>query len=251
MEQITIKIPQGWDEITIGQYQEYMDVLKTTDERLPMKRMISLLSVLTDTDEAVYYKMSMDVIHEITESVGFMNEEPKGNFNRIITINGVEYGFQYNMNELTLGEWIDLEHYITNGVIENLHYIAAILYRPIINKGDEYFEYEIADYTTVKLEGTAKLFKYNVSVDDIYGISVFFYTIANELLMPMSSFLSKTNPTEEETRQTLTTLMGMVKDAGQKKKLMQLLKNNDLKSGIGSYLSTIFVKETSGDMKQS
>ena len=51
-----------------------MDVLKTTDERLPMKRMISLLSVLTDTDEAVYYKMSMDVIHEITESVGFMNE---------------------------------------------------------------------------------------------------------------------------------------------------------------------------------
>jgi len=251
MEQITIKIPQGWDEITIGQYQEYLDVLKSSNETRPHKQIISLLSVLTDTDEMDFYRMPMDTIYDINDAVSFMNEEPKGVFKNIITIKGKDYGFQKDLNQLTLGEWIDLEHYVTNGVIENLHYITAILYRPIVDIGDEYFDYTIVPYDTINLEGTARLFKYNVSIDDIYGISGFFLTIANELLMPMNYYLQKETITEMEIRMGLTMLMERVKNAEQKKKLMQLLENNDLKNGIGNYLSTIFVGETYGDTKQS
>jgi hypothetical protein len=239
-EQIKIIIPDSWKDITIGQFQEYIEVLETTKEIRPYKRIIQLLSVLTDTDEALFYKLPMDTIYEIQEKVGFMNTEPKGVFKNIIEVNGKEYGFQKNMNELTLGEWIDLEHYISDGVIKNLHYISAILYRPLLSKGDEYFDYEIKPYSDINLEGTAKLFKYNVSVDDIYGISVFFYTIANELLSPMICY---STTTEMEVREKLTMIMNRVKNEEQRKKLKELLMNNDLKNGIGNYLSTTFQME--------
>jgi len=251
MEQITITIPQGWNEITIGQYQEYVDVLNNSNEIRPYKKIISLLSVLTDTDEFDFYKMPMDTIYDINNSITFLNEEPKGVFNNIIVVDGVEYGFQKDMNQLTLGEWIDLEHYVVDGVMKNLHYITAILYRPIVDKGDDYFDYTIAPYDTINLERNAKLFKYSVSIDDIYGISGFFLIIANELLMPMIYYSHKPMITEMEMRMMLTKMMERIKDEEQKKKLRHLLENNDLKNGIGSYLSTIFAEGTFGDTKKS
>jgi hypothetical protein len=250
MEQITLTIPDSWKDITIAQFQEYLDVVNTTKDIRPYKRIIKLLSVLTDTDETLFYEMPMDTIHEINEKITFIQNEPKGVFQNIIKVNGVEYGFQKDMHQLTLGEWIDLEHYISKGTIENLHYISAILYRPIINKGDEYFDYEIKPYQDINLEGTAKLFKYNVNIDDIYGISVFFYTIANELLTPMI-YYSQEKMEETEARRRLTMIMNRTKDAEQRKKLKQLLMNKDLKSGIGNYLSSTFVKEKFGDTMKS
>jgi uncharacterized protein YneF (UPF0154 family) len=251
MEQITITIPEGWNEIKIGQYQEYIEVLNNCTETRPYKKIISLLSVLTDTDEFDFYKMPMDTIYDINNSITFMNEEPKGVFNNIIVVNGIEYGFQKDMNQLTLGEWIDLEHYVVDGVMKNLHYITAILYRPILDKGDDYFDYTIAPYDSINLERNAKLFKYSVSIDDIYGISGFFLTIANELLTPMIYYLDNPTITEMEMRVMMTKMMKRVKDVEQKKKLMEVLENNDLSNGIGNYLSTIFAEGTFGDTKKS
>lgn len=248
-EQIKITIPTSWEDIKIGQFQEYMETLKNTEELRPYKKIIKLLSVLTDTDEALYYRMPMDTIFEIHSKIDFLNIEPKGVFKNIIEINGKEYGFQKNMNELTLGEWIDLEHYVSQGVIENLHYLCAILYRPIIDKGDEYFDYTIKPYEEINLEGSSKLFKYNANIEDIYGISVFFYTIANELLEPMICYSQPI--TEMEMREKLTMMMNRIKNAEQQKKLKELLMNNDLKSGIGNYLSSIFATEKFGEIKKS
>lgn len=135
--------------------------------------------------------------------------------------------------------------------MDNLHYIAAILYRPIIDKGDDYFDYTIKPYTDINLEGNAKLFRYNVSIEEIYGISVFFYTIASELMKPILTYLLSPNPTEMEARKLMMDLRDRIKNEEQKKKLTQLIENNDLKSGIGNYLSTIFVKEKSGDTMKS
>ena len=74
-----------------------------------------------------------------------------------------------------MGEWIDIEHYITNGnIINNLHYLVAIFYRKVIKEGDEYFDYEIESYNDIKLEGRAKLFQHNAYIMDVYGIAVFF-----------------------------------------------------------------------------
>lgn len=249
MEQLTIKIPQSWAEITLGQYQEFYEMLKTPTETRPHKKIISLLSILTDVDEAYFYMMPMDTIHDINLSVDFMNDEPKGDFRNIINVNGREYGFNKDMHQLTLGEWIDLEHYITNGVIENLHYICAILYRPIVDKGDEYFDYTIKPYTEINLEGAAKLMKHKANIDDIYGIAGFFLTIANELLEPMICYSPEITEMEMKTR--LDKMINRIKDAGQKKKLIELRESKDIESGIGNYLSITFPKDKSGDMNKS
>lgn len=250
MEQITIKIPDGWHEVSIAQYQEFLVELQNTSIT-DYKKIIKLLSILTDTDEVEFMNLPMEAIYQIDDKITFMDKQPTEQFRNIITINGREYGFQKNLNELTLGEWIDLEHYIVKGVMDNLHYIAAILYRPLIDKGDEYFDYTIKPYTEINLEANAKLFRYNVSIEEIFGISVFFYTTASVLMKPIISYLLKTNPTEMEARETLIILRDKIRNAEQKKKLTQLLENKDLKSGIGNYLSTLFVKEKYGDTIKS
>ena len=249
MEQVTIKIPTGWNEVTIAQFQEFLETKNTMGDIRPYKQIIKLLSVLTDVDEALFYKMPMDTIYDIRNAVHFMNEEPKGVFKNIISIDGVEYGFQKNLTELTLGEWIDLEHYTSTDIINNLHYICAILYRPLVTKNEDFFDYEILPYEDINLEKNAKLMKYKANIDDIYGIAGFFLTISEELLAPMMPYLQKQKMTEMEMRMALTTLMRMLKDEEQKKKLMQMLENNDLKSGIGNYLSTLYVEAKYGDME--
>jgi hypothetical protein len=53
-----------------------------------------------------------------------MENEPTLKFKNIIEVDGVRYGFQKDLHQLTLGEWIDVEHYVTNGsIINNLHYL--------------------------------------------------------------------------------------------------------------------------------
>ena len=59
-------------------------------------------------------------------------------------LDGVEYGFIPDLNELSFGEYIDLDTYL--GDWENIHTAMNVLYRPINSKkGDRYTiqEYDV------------------------------------------------------------------------------------------------------------
>ena len=78
-----------------------------------------------------------------------------------------------------MGEWVDVDTYITNGVEDNLHKIMSVLYRPVIAKDGD--KYAIEEYKPS--EERQKLFLDNLMVGDFYGVSVFFSSLGNELLM--------------------------------------------------------------------
>lgn len=240
MEEIKLVIPESWDEIKISQYQEYIQYLRDNGNDITIKKIITLLSILTDTDEDLFYKLPMETIYQIQENIDFMQEEPKpAKFKNIIEVDGIKYGFQKDLHQLTLGEWIDLEHYVTQGdIIDNLHYIVAILFRKITKEGDEYFDYEIEEYKEVKLEGRANLFKYNVSISDVYSVSVFFWILGNELLNSMNFFSTEMTPEEK-----MKTMISRIKNTEQKKKLMQLHEKSLLKSSTGNSFYTNFLEE--------
>lgn len=238
--QIKIIIPENWDEITVGQFQEYISFLKNSDEKMnPVKRLITTLSILTDTDEDTLYKLDFNVINEIKSNMLFLEKEPTLQFKNIIEVKGKKYGFQKDFHKLTLGEWIDIEHYITNGdIIDNLHYLAAIFYRKLKSEGDEYFDYEIEDYKSVKLEGQANMFKHEMKIIDMYGTVSFFLRIVDELCGSMN-FFSTTVTMEEK----MKTMIARVKDSELKKKLMHSMQKNQEQNGIGNFSSTEFVEE--------
>lgn len=247
METLTLQIPDSWEDITLIQYQEYTQYLQDNKDERQYKLVLNLLSILTDTDIEVFYKLPMSALYEIQSNIKFMQEELTPRFKNIIEVNGVKYGFQKDMHKLTLGEWIDMEHYILNSdVISNLHYITAILYRKIVKEGDEYFDYEIEPYTDVQLEGRANLFKYNAKITDIYGISVFFYHIASELWNNIISY-SPTMTMEEK----VMMIIQRTQDIEVKKKLMQLHEKSLLKSSTGNSYSINLVEEISQSMIKS
>lgn len=98
---------------------------------------------------------------------------------------GVEYGFIPNLSKITTGEFIDLDDYM-NGHPKQLHKIASILYRPIINKVATYYEIE-------KYEGTDKHSNTMMNVDCkvILGAMVFFYNLSNSLLLLSNTYIQK------------------------------------------------------------
>ena len=239
-EELKITIPTSWEDITIAQFQEYISFVKNCSESMsPLRKLISILSILTDTDEDILYKLDLDIIHEINENMVFLDEEPTIQFKNIIEIKGKKYGFQKDFHKLTLGEWIDIEHYITTGdLIENLHYLAAIFYRKLTSEGDEYFSYEIEDYKNVKLEGQATMFKYEMNIVDMYGTVSFFLHIVNELCNSMNFF-----STEMTMEEKMKMMIERVKDSKVKKKLKLLLQKNQGKNSTGNFSSTEFVQE--------
>jgi hypothetical protein len=247
MEQIKLTIPDSWEDIRLGQYQEYVQYLEDNKNTPPYKIIINLLSILTDTDVDLFNRMPMDTIYEIQKNIEFMENEPTLKFKNIIEVDGVRYGFQKDLHQLTLGEWIDVEHYVTNGsIINNLHYLAAIFYRKVIKEGDEYFDYEIEPYNDIKLEGRAKLFKDKTTIVDIYGIGVFFYLIVIELMNNIHYF-----STEMTMEEKIMTMIQRLKNTEARKKLMQLLEKNQLENGIGNFSYTDFQVEILQSMIES
>jgi hypothetical protein len=102
-----------------------------------------------------------------------LNDKP--DFIHRFEFNGVEYGFIPNLNDITTGEFIDLDEYIKDG--KQLHKIAAILYRPIIKQNGKLYDIE-------KYEGTSKYADTMLKVDYkvILGALVFFWNLGNSLL---------------------------------------------------------------------
>jgi hypothetical protein len=86
----------------------------------------------------------------------------------------VEFGFMPNMDDMSLGEYIDLEKYIVSW--EDMHKALAVMYRPIVAGKGEF--YEIEPY-----EGSDKYSDVmkDAPVTVALGSMVFFYHLATEL----------------------------------------------------------------------
>lgn len=117
-------------------------------------------------------------------------------------INGVKYGFIPTWKKLSFAEYVDLDTLITkkpDEVLDYVHIILAIMYRPIIDEGKK-GEYKIEPYNQETLEDRANLFKKEIGIKTYIGCQFFFIQFAKKLL----------EPTEEYSIQTLWMKMKFV-----------------------------------------
>ena len=61
-------------------------------------------------------------------------------------MDGIEYGFIPSLEDMTVGEFADLENYLTTG--KDYHKAMAVMYRPIINSYSN--TYKIQEYKGAK-----------------------------------------------------------------------------------------------------
>lgn len=118
---VRIEIPEY---LTIGQYQEYMSY----KEQEGLKGVARFISVITGHPYEDLIKWSPVSINEVLEKLTVLLET-NNEFYPVIEWEGEVYGYS-SLSKMTLGEFIDLETLNKNN-IDNLHEIAALLYRPI------------------------------------------------------------------------------------------------------------------------
>jgi hypothetical protein len=185
-----IEIPTTLDDITLDQFKEYsLMISRETEEDLTFKKQVINLFCTGDTEKIEFFKKKQ--IDSIFADFTAMLESERNSFEKIVTIEGKEYGFIPNLKDLSIGEFSDIETLMKDGVFENIEKVLAVLYRPVINKVKHL--YNIADYDG--LNDRDVLFLNKFPVKNFHGTMVFFLIIAKELLMHTHQYL-KENQTE-------------------------------------------------------
>ena len=104
---ITVNIPEKLSDITLEQYQRFLKVAEAenVDDVFLMQKMIQIFCGVKLTD--VFYFKIQDVKNVINEINQVLLEEPK--FQQRFSFEGVDYGFIPNLDDISFGEYIDLD----------------------------------------------------------------------------------------------------------------------------------------------
>ena len=115
----------------------------------------------------------------------------------VFKIDDIEYGFIPNLDDITLGEYVDLDNYL--GSWNDMHKALSVLYRPVTYRKDE--RYLIEDYEGTKYAEIMLKSPLSVAI----GAMVFFWNLNSELLNHTLNYLRK-EVTEKLTPQELEVL---------------------------------------------
>lgn len=178
---VEIIVPTSLNEIPLKHYQEFMKVYNSgSDETFIAEKMVQIFCGLKLAD--VINIKATDVFDVVESLNKLFNSVPK--FENRFTLGGVEFGFIPNFEEITSGEYIDLENYITD--IGTMHKAMAVMYRPIVAKDKE--KYTIKEYTGA--EEFAEAMKY-APLGIVLATNVFFWTLKTDLLKGIVTYLKE------------------------------------------------------------
>lgn len=110
--------------------EQYLEVIKLPETESKLQQNLYLISTITGIDIEELQYWDLDSLKKVSDYIqGII--DPKNEFHSILEWNGKMYGYS-NIKQQTAGEYIDLE-LLCKDVDANLHKIAAILYRPIVD----------------------------------------------------------------------------------------------------------------------
>jgi hypothetical protein len=172
---VELIVPNNLNEVTLGQYQEYIKLKDLSETELSLK-MIEIFCNLKS--EQVRYLKATDVRTVVTIISEMFDSKPS--LVNTFKIDGIEYGFIPNLDEMSFGEYIDLDTFI--GDWDNIEKAMGVLYRPVeMRKGNRYHikEYEAGETEHLKA----------MPLDAVLGSILFFYRLGNDLCRIMMNSL--------------------------------------------------------------
>ena len=180
----------SWADVTIGQYQEIMSI-QTTNK---ISKFIESLSIILDCDPQVIRDMNMKQYNELVSDFQFLSKQPESHIDKIIEVDGKRYGLMPDMTLMDAGTFIDADQFKEEPIV-NLHYLTALVYRPVVKEDGD--DYEIEKHKAEGFEKRANLFKEKVSVESVMGAVLFFSLLEMRLLEGLAtSFLQEAQATQ-------------------------------------------------------
>ena len=184
---IEINVPTSLSEVTLGQYQKFLKIAEDNPEgNFLNAKMIEIFCGIPLSDS---YKLKMS---SVTAIIDILNELLSQTPKRVeqFTMNGVQYGFIPDLDEMSLGEYVDLDGSASDW--NNMHIAMNVLYRKIkIKKSGKYniVEYNVENPEKMK----------DMPLDAAIGSLFFFYNLGMEL--SKHTILSSSNQAEMEAYQ--------------------------------------------------
>ena len=212
---IKIKIPTSLKDITLRQYKRFLKIQENVkEERFLNAKMIEIFC------NVKLEKVMLLKLKDAEEISGILsklfNEKPS--LVSKFKLNGVNYGFHPQLDDLSLGEYIDLDNFI--GDWDNIEKAMNVLYRPILVKLKE--KYSIEDY---QVGNESNLL--DMPMDAVLSSIFFLWNLGLELSQTMTNCLDK----------------------GEEQALIQYL--NSQENGVGINRFTDSLRETLQDLKIS
>ena len=176
---LELTIPTKLSEIPLKHYQKFLLTAEnSTDEVFLAEKMIQIFCGI-ELKEVV--KIPFKEVEALSIHFASLFQQ-KTEFKNRFTIAGVEFGFIPNLEEMSWGEYIDLEANISD--LKTFNKAMAVMYRPIVEKhGDKYkIEHYVSSINYAEVMEFAPL-------DIVLAAKVFFWNLENELLQATLFYL--------------------------------------------------------------
>lgn len=176
---INITIPENLNEITLYQYQRFEKLIKDNEpSEFVNQKTIEIFCNIELKDIARIR------IAEVSEILKHLNQllQNKPKLTQTFKLGVYEFGFIPKLEDLTAGEYIDIENYL--GDTQTLHKAMAVLFRPIKSKVNKL--YTIEDYESS--DKYSEVLKY-MPLDVALGCMLFFSTLLNDCVIGLTDYI--------------------------------------------------------------
>jgi hypothetical protein len=186
IKEIELKIPTSYSDIKLKKWLELQKELinyQDNEEAVTALMLFHLCGLQPEYISSMPVDTYMEIRNELSNFINNVDLP----LQKFIYIDGVEYGFEPNLSNMTYGSFADITKYNDIKIDDNWASIMSILYRPVEKKqGDMY---TIQSYSG-KLNPNLFL---DVPMDIHFGCLFFFVNLSKDLL---SFILKSTMETE-------------------------------------------------------
>ena len=173
-----VTIPESLNDLTLSQWQELtlLDENKDVEQAFYIDRVLSIVYGIKGVKSGKVKSKDIDKLMNAVRKV--LEIKPK--FINKFKIDGVTYGFVPDFDDITFGEFVDLDEF---NKPEDYHKLMSVLFIPII-KQQAGKRYEIEPYEDVGDLGAMPL---GVAL----GAVAFFLTLGSQLTNAILNFLTE------------------------------------------------------------
>ena len=176
----SITIPTDLSEITLSDYQKFLAVseLYPDTHNFLAQKIIEIFCHVKPENVRLIKAVDADsIVRKITKVLESKPKDLVENFK----LNGVEYWFHPDLDDMSFGEYIDADSYLAD--IKEIHASMNVFYRPIKNKVGN--KYTLESYDPGKKDRLL-----NMPMDAVISSMEFFFLLSNQLSNVMTTYFS-------------------------------------------------------------
>jgi hypothetical protein len=172
-----LTIPSSLSEISLSQYQKFLKIQENNEDSYFLQ--CKMIEIFCNLDAKSVRLMKLTDADRIVQILNKMFES-KPQLIKTFKLLDTEYGIIPNLDEISLGEYVDLDTYM--GDWNNMHIAMNVLYRPIKEKiGDKYLikEYDVDAKDKIN----------DIPMDVVFGAVFFLFNLGIDLSKVMMDYL--------------------------------------------------------------